>query len=408
MLTQQPKSENSKVQSLTVKFDADVPCDGCRLCCEGGEAELEASDDPNMYETHQVNGRTALARQENGHCIYLDDKGCTIYEDRPGVCRHFDCRTLFKEIVGKHGEDLTWVDENLRDVIARGRELSPEFDGVPADFKAALTSGDGETEANGYFTWLAQPRLMPNTFLVGAMRAGTTMLWGGLSGSKQVGQSRLKELNYFDKGIERDINVQSYARMFPSIRHLKEGVKVIMEGSPGYLHYPLAMGRINAVLGRDPKILIMVRDPVERAISHFKWLKRYDFLPEDDLSRFRLAAGDEDEGYLYDTTDMIGETYMPAYHDIVARSVYDVQIRRAMHYFDNVLVISHEELMNNTTETLGKVTDFLEIDPVRFEFPPYEDKGNFDVFDVTEEDREWLKHRLAPSQNRLIADAMKW
>ncbi len=40
-------------------------------------------------------GGTALRRQENG-CIYLDGSGkCSIYDDRPSMCKFFDCSSTF-------------------------------------------------------------------------------------------------------------------------------------------------------------------------------------------------------------------------------------------------------------------------------------------------------------------------
>lgn len=36
-----------------------------------------------------------LKHQANGDCIYLGDHGCTIYDNRPRVCREFDCRLTF-------------------------------------------------------------------------------------------------------------------------------------------------------------------------------------------------------------------------------------------------------------------------------------------------------------------------
>jgi Fe-S-cluster containining protein len=35
-----------------------------------------------------------IAHKENGYCAHLDEgKGCNIFEDRPALCRRFDCRT---------------------------------------------------------------------------------------------------------------------------------------------------------------------------------------------------------------------------------------------------------------------------------------------------------------------------
>lgn len=74
---------------------AKVPCNGCIECCKGPNHELIIPD----YEWVNysiVIGRDGFARIQNdpdtGHCIYLGDEGCTIYDTRPSVCREFDCR----------------------------------------------------------------------------------------------------------------------------------------------------------------------------------------------------------------------------------------------------------------------------------------------------------------------------
>lgn len=78
-----------------------VDCGACRHCCQGGELIFlhpEHGDDPARYMTtlapnplRDNEPMIALVHKPNGDCIYLGDAGCTIYADRPKICRSFSC-----------------------------------------------------------------------------------------------------------------------------------------------------------------------------------------------------------------------------------------------------------------------------------------------------------------------------
>lgn len=68
-----------------------VPCGACTACCQKVTVTLQPSDDPRKYRT--TPDGTALA-QIDGRCAHLEDDRCTVYTDRPLVCRLFDCRAL--------------------------------------------------------------------------------------------------------------------------------------------------------------------------------------------------------------------------------------------------------------------------------------------------------------------------
>jgi Fe-S-cluster containining protein len=54
-----------------------------------------------------------IAHKENGYCAHLDEgKGCDIFEDRPALCRRFDCRTdgrVWKDFEGMV-PNTEWID----------------------------------------------------------------------------------------------------------------------------------------------------------------------------------------------------------------------------------------------------------------------------------------------------------
>jgi hypothetical protein len=85
----------------------DVPCNGCRRCCTGNSIVMllpQEGDAVDSYEHEFVTlpgaGRgPILKRRPNGDCIYLGERGCTIHDRAPAVCRVFDCRSAARAIM---------------------------------------------------------------------------------------------------------------------------------------------------------------------------------------------------------------------------------------------------------------------------------------------------------------------
>lgn len=98
---------------------SEVPCKGCKRCCQGQQAiplfpELGDAD-ASEYETQQAGKVTILAWKENGDCVYLSESGCAIYDRRPVVCREFDCRMQYLSLT-----------RAMRDGMIREGVASPE------------------------------------------------------------------------------------------------------------------------------------------------------------------------------------------------------------------------------------------------------------------------------------------
>jgi hypothetical protein len=74
-----------------------VPCNGCTLCCQGDAIRLTEEDNPADYITElhpYIPNALMLAHKPNGDCIYLDEKGCSIHDRAPALCRSADCRSI--------------------------------------------------------------------------------------------------------------------------------------------------------------------------------------------------------------------------------------------------------------------------------------------------------------------------
>lgn len=101
-----------------------LACNGCGACCKGDLICLKPhlGDDPAIYQTVTLpSGEIILAHAPNGDCIYLGPNGCDNYENRPFVCRQFDCRKFYALLSKKEREQLVKLGAISIEVIEAGR-----------------------------------------------------------------------------------------------------------------------------------------------------------------------------------------------------------------------------------------------------------------------------------------------
>ena len=195
----------------------------------------------------------------------------------------------------------------------------------------------------------------PRLFVVGAPRAGTTTLYNLLSRHPDVHMAPKKEPGFFHlygqgrpwsgpgdrAGVGR---LERYARLFRG----GEGARLVGEASTVYLYSPRAAERIARCVP-DPRIIAILRHPVDRAFSNFmqhvmQGRERVgDFAEALGRARGRLAAG-----------------WSP-FWDYAGMGLYGRQLRR---YYDvlpasAMLVLDYDELVGDTDRTLRRICAFL-------------------------------------------------
>lgn len=126
---------------------------------------------------------------------------------------------------------------------------------------------------------------VPNFFLVGAAKAGTTSLYHYLNQHPDIYMSPVKEPKYLTKSAnmfphngpgDREVdskvikNWDNYLRLFAS----SDNEKIIGEASADNLYFYNTSIPLIKKISTNPKILIILRDPVERSFSAFKHMKR--------------------------------------------------------------------------------------------------------------------------------------
>jgi hypothetical protein len=126
-------------------------------------------------------------------------------------------------------------------------------------------------------------RALPDFLIVGAQKSGTSSLFAYLSQHPQILAASKKETHYFDGGRQnskinnfqsRELWCRTY---FPLKIKMRSGFKTF-EATPEYIFHPKAPQRIHKLLP-NIKMILLLRNPTDRAIFHYYHAKRKGYEP---------------------------------------------------------------------------------------------------------------------------------
>lgn len=211
-------------------------------------------------------------------------------------------------------------------------------------------------------------RVLPDFIIVGAMKGGTSSLYSYLSSHPQVLPSLTKEVHFFDNNFDK--GVYWYRRFFPTKFRMIGSDFVTGESSPYYLYHPHTARRIHEVIP-EVKIVILLRDPVERAISHY-WdmvnIGLEDLPMKQAFKKENERIKNEKEKIRHNSQYKSFNHQMYSYLD---RGKYLEQVERYIKYFgnDNIKLLKSKQLFEDTQKTFRRVTRFLGISRYDLESP---------------------------------------
>lgn len=117
---------------------------------------------------------------------------------------------------------------------------------------------------------------IPNTFIAGFPRSGTSSLWYWLSEHPDVCGSRIKETYFlFDKvmNLNKDANIHEHGwEGYESLFNHCKGESIKVEATPVYFNRQTPLFRIPDIKPL-PKVIFMVRNPVQRIFSFYRFQK---------------------------------------------------------------------------------------------------------------------------------------
>lgn len=213
----------------------------------------------------------------------------------------------------------------------------------------------------------------PNLFVVGAMRSGTTAFMDLLAQHPEIYTAPIKEPHHFVSTLPSEIfepqphfSMKTYlAKEFPKPTHRahvthREDYEALFslssteayraEGSVSYLHAPEVASKI-ADYQSAAKIIILLRDPIERLVSHYRM--------DVGLLREKRSLNEVIENQL----TLYRNGKLPWYSHLGMSMYNDAVDTYKIEFGDQVLVLTSRSLFSNPDLAMKQVASFLKIEP---------------------------------------------
>lgn len=209
---------------------------------------------------------------------------------------------------------------------------------------------------------------LPDFLGLGAQKGGTTTLQRLLEEHPGAFLPHAKELHFFS--LHYALGEDWYRQHFA----VAGTGKRIGEITPYYMFHPAVPGRIHALLPRA-RLVVLLRDPVERALSQYFHSRRLglELLELEDAleAEPKRLAGAE---VLLSAAD--GRHRSHQEHSYLSRSRYEEQLLRFEKHFDaeQLLVLRSEDLFEHPVEVWSRLLDFLELEA--WPLPPLHQAAN--------------------------------
>lgn len=213
-------------------------------------------------------------------------------------------------------------------------------------------------------------RSLPDFIIVGEAKCGTTSLYNYLENNSKLNSPIKKEIHYFDYKYTK--GERWYKAHFP----LNSNKKITGEATPYYFFQPNAISRIAKCLP-GVKIILMVRNPIDRAISSFNNNKRAKLEP---LSLFAEAMEREERIKEKSIKDASKDIYHDhKYHLYQERGIYYKNYERLIEFFDkkDILVLEFNEFFQDLPEQYRNVLEFLNLDTTQVIENKIHNKGSY-------------------------------
>ena len=214
----------------------------------------------------------------------------------------------------------------------------------------------------------ARWRVLPNFLIIGCQRCGTTSLYRYLIQHPLIAPTLWKEIHYFDRTDNFEQGRDWYRAHFVTrhrlgaLSRLHHGRAITLEATPDYIFRAAAINRLADLLP-DAPLIVLLRDPVDRAYSSYQ-----NYVHKGRESRsFKQAIDDElrwiEQNAVTGTVRRSdGSTSKSPYF---SRGVYVDQFRRLFARFsrEQILVRRSEDMFANPQRICDDVFDFLGLPP---------------------------------------------
>lgn len=187
--------------------------------------------------------------------------------------------------------------------------------------------------------------MLPNLIIAGAQKSASTFIQTILSDHPEVYLPK-QEVPFFEDPDYGNMNIKEFDKIFMNRKEKVLGIK-----RPNYLCKPEVGPRLAEIIP-NAKVLIILRNPIDRAISAYFHNIKYGFLPPLPI----------EEGLDKVIDGSINSEY-PRAAEIVNDGFYYKCLQLYEHFFQtgNILILLHEDILQNKKMSIQRIYDFLGI-----------------------------------------------
>ena len=188
---------------------------------------------------------------------------------------------------------------------------------------------------------------------VGVQKGATSTLHDILNQHPDLKLPKLKETHFFRDDEKYSKGIKYYFNYY--FNNIKG--EIIGEIDPEYSYFKQCASRIKQTLG-EVKIIFIIRNPVDRAYSHYLMTKRRGL---EELSF--LDA-------IYQEKERLRTHYDHIHYSYISRGFYSTQINRYENLFkkSNIRIVLFDDLIKNPKKTINDISSFIGLTTYNYNF----------------------------------------
>ena len=210
---------------------------------------------------------------------------------------------------------------------------------------------------------------LPNYMFLGAAKSATTTYYDILKNHNEVFVPKFKEPHFFNFDNNFSKGIDWYSQTY--FGNVSEE-KAIIDFTPTYLYSNLCAERIFNCLGPKMKFVVILRNPVDRAYSHYNHSVRDGHEEKSFIDAINLEAKRIDK--FKKNNDFLSELRC----SYISQGMYFNMLNSYLKYYninDFLIINFDEEVIKNINKTKTKLSDFLNIDLTDLDFNVHSNKS---------------------------------
>lgn len=214
-----------------------------------------------------------------------------------------------------------------------------------------------------------RPVKSPDFIIIGSQKCGTTSLYHYLAQHPKIISSIIKEIHFWSRNFEQGL--EWYLAQFPPLPQKQK--MLTGEASPSYLDHYETPERLFQDFP-DLKLIVLLRNPVDRAISHYHHWQREGWAYRE----FQAAVETEIKQLQNNEQDFWSQP-----NGYVSRGVYIKFIKKWMSIFpkEQFLIIQSEDFYKNPPQLLSQVYQFIGVSNQKLDSYKQYNSGSYSSID---------------------------